>query len=447
MNINEIYIAIILLSTAFSYFLLSYKTFILIAFVSLIFSFIFTYQIYKNKGQNRESYESLAIGILALAMAFLVPNARYVLLLISIYAIGRFIFSYYFVSSINRRDTEIKINQIETITTENLENLKNNISEIDKNTEDRMKHIENDLKTNLGIHTQNRFAALEKDLDQKIANQEKINVEELEERIADRLHHKNQEEFKSLMKEVSQKIDSIVINKTAFNDENQKYLIEQLKSIQGEYGSVISDILDRIEVLSQQKTIDNSKEIEKLRLTIKENKEQYEKEIQRISDNHNVIIQNHEIRTKFNEALLSAETELDIISPWITSRVVDDMMIDKFHRLLKKGVKIKILYGIGLEQGSTSKKELNDYRNKKSKEMADKLSNEFKRYKGFSIKRGNTHQKIVLCDDKFYINSSFNYLSFLGEYTESDEDIRTESGECSTDKVLINEYRNRYFSF
>lgn len=215
MNINEIYIAIILLSTAFSYFLLSYKTFILIAFVSLIFSFIFTYQIYKNKGQNRESYESLAIGILALAMAFLVPNARYVLLLISIYAIGRFIFSYYFVSSINRRDTEIKINQIETITTENLENLKNNISEIDKNTEDRMKHIENDLKTNLGIHTQNRFAALEKDLDQKIANQEKINVEELEERIADRLHHKNQEEFKSLMKEVSQKIDSIVINKTA----------------------------------------------------------------------------------------------------------------------------------------------------------------------------------------------------------------------------------------
>ena len=100
MNINEIYIAVILLTTAISYYIFSYKIFILIAFVSLIFCFLFTYFIYKNKAQDRESYESIAIGVLSLIMAFLVSNARNVLLVIAVYAIGRFIFSYCFVSSL-----------------------------------------------------------------------------------------------------------------------------------------------------------------------------------------------------------------------------------------------------------------------------------------------------------------------------------------------------------
>ena len=406
MNINEIYIAVILLTTAISYYIFSYKIFISIAFVSLIFCFLFTYFIYKNKAQDRESYESIAVGVLSLIMAFLVSNARNVLMVIAVYAIGRFIFSYCFVSSLRNRENENKINQIETMTSDNLKNLENNISEINKSTEDRMRDIEDSLKTDLIVQTREYYKTMEKDFDQKLANHGAINVEELENRIATKLHQKNQEEFDSLMDNVSRKIDSIITSKSTDDNKDREYLVEQLKSIQGEYGTVISDILDRIEMLSQQKSIDNSKEIEKLRLTIKENKEQYEKEIQRISDNHNVIIQNHEIREKFNEALSSAETELDIISPWITSKVVDDIMIDRFRRLLKKGVKIKILYGIGLEQGSTSKKELNDYRNKKSKEMADKLVNELKPYKGFSI--NNKSSKVISS-----CNTSISEAAFL----------------------------------
>ena len=61
----------------------------------------------------------------------------------------------------------------------------------------------------------------------------------------------------------------------------------------------------------------------------------------------NYIVRNRTIRNEFNKALQIATEELDIISAWINFNVVNENLQQSFENLLRRGVTIKILYGIG----------------------------------------------------------------------------------------------------
>ena len=150
----------------------------------------------------------------------------------------------------------------------------------------------------------------------------------------------------------------------------------------------------------------------------------------------NYIVKNEMIRREFDRALVETEVELDIISAWMNFFVVNDDMQRKFEQLLKRGVTIKILYGIGDMTPETS-----DSRNKKTLEVARQLQNRFSNYSNFKIKSDDTHQKLFICDEKFYVNSSFNILSYSG--TGKHE----ESGEVSNNIDLIREYQRTLFNF
>ena len=58
---------------------------------------------------------------------------------------------------------------------------------------------------------------------------------------------------------------------------------------------------------------------------------------------------------------------------------------------------------------------------------------------------GNTHVKMLLCDDKYSLVGSYNFLSFVGEYNEETE--RAEAVECNVDVCLIAQKRIKYFSW
>ena len=57
------------------------------------------------------------------------------------------------------------------------------------------------------------------------------------------------------------------------------------------------------------------------------------------------------------------------------------------------------------------------------------------------MKSDDTHQKLFICDEKFYVNSSFNILSYSGTGEHA------ESGEVSNNIDLIREYRRTLFNF
>ena len=165
-------------------------------------------------------------------------------------------------------------------------------------------------------------------------------------------------------------------------------------------------------------------------------------EIQWHKDNQpqNYIVRNRTIRNEFNKALREATKELDIISSWMTFYVVNIDMQNAFEQLLKQGVIIKILYGIGDMSPNTS-----DERNRRTLDVAEHLQRIFRDYTNFRMKCANTHEKLFICDEKFYVSSSLNILSFRADYTGND--VREESGEASNNVKLMREYRKSLFDF
>ncbi|MDY6296611.1 MAG: AAA domain-containing protein [Schwartzia succinivorans] len=166
-----------------------------------------------------------------------------------------------------------------------------------------------------------------------------------------------------------------------------------------------------------------------------------------------IIIKNEEIKTYFRHALglvsgkPGAVEELDIISPWISTKIIYDEdpingydLKSSFKKLLDNNVTIKIIYGIAFN-GNKEQRE----RWEKTEACANKLREWFGAYPNFKIKKANTHRKIFICDNRFYVMSSMNILSNKGDFWKSDS--WSEGGEASGDQTLIEVYRQKDFDF
>lgn len=144
-----------------------------------------------------------------------------------------------------------------------------------------------------------------------------------------------------------------------------------------------------------------------------------------------------EIRDRFFDAFDLAEKELDIISPWVNSNVVDEDLLAKIEGALLRGATIKILYGIGKDE---------DIRAMRSEETVAAMKQRFSRFgEQLRFVRDDIHVKLLLCDDKFALFGSYNFLSFSGDYTG--KDTRSEAVECTNDFKKILAYRKKYFSW
>ncbi|MGL6105121.1 phospholipase D-like domain-containing protein, partial [Romboutsia sp.] len=157
--------------------------------------------------------------------------------------------------------------------------------------------------------------------------------------------------------------------------------------------------------------------------------------------NKAIHLKDKEIREKFIYAIENAIYELNIASPWMNNRVVDDSLIRKMENCLKKGTTIKIVYGMG----DDSSRNDNRSRDNKSDKVAQELNDRFRYYNGrFKIKKVNSHYKLLICDEKFFLEGSYNFLSFDGKYKD---DVRSEGATYNTDLKMIRELRGLYFNF
>jgi len=108
------------------------------------------------------------------------------------------------------------------------------------------------------------------------------------------------------------------------------------------------------------------------------------------------------------DALLNSKDRLLIISPWIRDGVVTDRFVQKLDALLRSGVKVYI--GYGLEEGNANEKP------SITPNAESALTGLTKRHPGFTfIKVGNTHRKMLVCDQRFAVVTSFNWLSYKGD--------------------------------
>lgn len=129
-------------------------------------------------------------------------------------------------------------------------------------------------------------------------------------------------------------------------------------------------------------------------------------------------LKTYEHRPLLEEALKNSQERLLIISPWIRASAANKLLIDSLELLLKRGVKVFIGYGYEDE----AKENRQNY-DRKPEEKIKKLA---ERYHTFVFKRlGDTHCKILICDQKFAIVGSFNWLSFKGDPNRTFRDERS----------------------
>ncbi|MDF2721563.1 MAG: hypothetical protein K0Q59_1238 [Paenibacillus sp.] len=159
---------------------------------------------------------------------------------------------------------------------------------------------------------------------------------------------------------------------------------------------------------------------------------------------NNRFVYNEEIRRLMIEAIETSKHELNIISAWMNNHVVDAAMVQRFEAALKRGVTIKILYGIDDHSNGHAKQRQSD-RGQRTEKVAEMLREKFQRYGyKFRMKRVNTHMKIMLSDDTFYLIGSYNFLSFSGDY---EEDMRSEGAEYGTAPYRVQQLRHQHFAF
>ena len=135
-----------------------------------------------------------------------------------------------------------------------------------------------------------------------------------------------------------------------------------------------------------------------------------------------------------NKAITDSQERLMIISPWIRSGVVNRKFVQEFEKMLKRGVQAYIGYGIAKEEDP------NRYQSDIQAERD--LKNLSEKYDNFSFVRfGDTHAKVLIMDNKFVVQSSFNWLSFRGDPNKT---FRDEAGVYITIPEYIEELFDRY---
>lgn len=152
-----------------------------------------------------------------------------------------------------------------------------------------------------------------------------------------------------------------------------------------------------------------------------------------------IHLKNEQIRKMFLKAFAVAEKEIDIISPWMNFSVVNEGFVQLMRKAFERGVTIKIKYGL-----KPNSSEFDVLRSTRSDQVAEYLRDTFMDFSGqLAIVRDNIHYKLVLCDEKFKLEGGFNYLSFIGDY--SNEDTRKEGSPYGTDVKEIRYLRKEYF--
>lgn len=149
------------------------------------------------------------------------------------------------------------------------------------------------------------------------------------------------------------------------------------------------------------------------------------------------VLRNQEIQDIFIKALTFAETEIDIASPWVNRGAVNDKVMNLLRQALQREVLVKIAYGIGGDS---------EERNAKSMAMISYMQEHFKSFGSlFRVKHQNSHAKLLICDTKFYIIGSYNFLSFYGNY--GNETTQEECCEYNVDIDALIHNRIKAFNF
>jgi phosphatidylserine/phosphatidylglycerophosphate/cardiolipin synthase-like enzyme len=123
------------------------------------------------------------------------------------------------------------------------------------------------------------------------------------------------------------------------------------------------------------------------------------------------VLQSSQHRAALRDAISDASRELIIVSPWLRTAAVDSELIGWLQTALDQKTHLRITVAYGIQKDPKAPK---DPMLKNQEEAIRRLRRIGERAKGRLqvVDIGNTHEKVVICDDRYVIFTSFNFLSF-----------------------------------
>ena len=362
--------------------------------------------------------------------------------------------------------------------------------------------LDNEKKSQLIAELQKRIKELEKSLDEKDREYNQVvaqfkaqqkQYEDSKRQLQEDVLHLNQlyerldQAINNSEDEITTLTDNVhdsknqnnfiesTLRQTGINSRKNSEAYEKLLSANKKQREEIAKKEEKIRELREKNRIarEEQKElkdlVEKIHAEIKKGDEELEKvrlenEELRKTLFKNENYENREIRNQFFDAIEKAKKEIDIISPWLGSMAESRAFLTRLDRAAGSGVKIKIRYGIGDDSGKNSNhkvsrtelKNLIESRVEKTGRDESELRSVRDIYYlhrrldkiqpgCFTSKREDTHAKLLIVDNEFFMMGSFNFLSFLGKYDGTDN--RTEIAIKSTDKKVLDTFYSRFFKF
>lgn len=141
----------------------------------------------------------------------------------------------------------------------------------------------------------------------------------------------------------------------------------------------------------------------------------------------NRILNTYDHRPLLEEAIDKASKLVIIVSPWIKNDAFDYELEMKIDRALQRKVNIVIGYGISDKEDNEQKRNVDRLKEIQKRKHGQRL---------LLIKLANTHEKVLICDEKYVVITSFNWLSFKGDPKRG---FRQETGVYSESEYLIND--------
>ncbi|WP_373542047.1 phospholipase D-like domain-containing protein [Chamaesiphon sp.] len=157
--------------------------------------------------------------------------------------------------------------------------------------------------------------------------------------------------------------------------------------------------------------------------------------------NYNLVYGREESRQVFLDALPQSQERLILVCPWLTNYAIDPDVRDLIINALERGVSIDIGWGhlkdVNNDRSRLSKAELLKPGKQKwlynAIPLLDKLQAEYPNL--LNLKVLGTHEKFLVCDRKFAMLGSHNYLTSHTHSSERELGLKTDSPEL-IDKLI-----------
>ncbi len=161
-------------------------------------------------------------------------------------------------------------------------------------------------------------------------------------------------------------------------------------------------------------------------------------DLKRQTDGKVILINTEQHHPLLLQAIDRADFELTLVSAWIGPRAFDGEVQRKVADAIRRNVTVRTAWGLGVDQRGPEaqrnrrkgEKVLEGLRSLIPRNMKDNLIE----------KRTATHEKFIICDDKFCASGSFNWLSYRGA---RDEGYRRETSTLSFRQDDIEMWRDK----